>query len=81
MIKIIGRAVSLMACILAALAIPQNVWATGSTEELLTGEIIGTMYSYDYTTGQSSSTVNTKANAFDGNPSTFLQPADKACPG
>lgn len=72
MIKIIGRAISLIACILAALAIPQNVWATGSTEELLTGEIIGTMYSYDYTTGQSSSTVNTKANAFDGNPSTYF---------
>ena len=38
----------------------------------LSGTIIGTAESVDYSTGQSSYTVNTAANAFDGNFSTFF---------
>lgn len=38
----------------------------------LTGEIIGTGASVDYSTNQMSTTVNTKAMAFDGNLSTFF---------
>lgn len=38
----------------------------------LTGTIIGTAESVDYATGQASTTINTAANAFDGNLSTFF---------
>ena len=38
----------------------------------LTGTVIGTAESVDYSTGASSTTVNTAANAFDGNFSTFF---------
>ena len=46
--------------------------AAEQPEGLLAGEVIGTQYSYDFNRGQSSTTVNTKANAFDGNSSTFF---------
>ena len=39
---------------------------------LLSGTVIGTAESYDYSAGQASTTVNTAANAFDGNLSTFF---------
>ena len=45
---------------------------TTAQEQLLSGTIIGTKQSVDYSTGQSSTTVNTAANAFDGNLSTFF---------
>lgn len=38
----------------------------------LTGDIIGTRYSVDYTTSARSETVNTKANLFDGDLTTFF---------
>ena len=41
-------------------------------DQLLTGTIIGTAESVDYSSGQASTTVNTAANAFDGNFSTFF---------
>jgi len=41
-------------------------------DALLTGTVIGTEQSVDYSTGQASTTVNTAANAFDGNLSTFF---------
>ena len=43
-----------------------------TTPTKLTGAIIGTLQSVDYNTGQSSSTVNTRNNAFDGNFDTFF---------
>ena len=39
-------------------------------DELLSGTVIGTKLSVDYSTGQASTTVNTAANAFDGDLST-----------
>ncbi|MBQ7461416.1 MAG: CotH kinase family protein [Bacteroidaceae bacterium] len=41
-------------------------------DALLTGTVIGTAESVDYSTGQASTTVNTAANAFDGNFYTFF---------
>ncbi|MBR4129695.1 MAG: CotH kinase family protein [Bacteroidaceae bacterium] len=41
-------------------------------DQLLSGTVIGTTESVDYSTGQASTTVNTAANAFDGNLSTFF---------
>ena len=41
-------------------------------DQLLSGTVIGTAESVDYSTGQASTTVNTAANAFDGNFSTFF---------
>ena len=41
-------------------------------DKLLTGTVIGTAESVDYSTGNPSTTVNTAANAFDGNLSTFF---------
>lgn len=38
----------------------------------LTGTVIGTLESVDYSTSQKSTTVNTRANAFDGNLNTFF---------
>ena len=40
--------------------------------QLLTGSIIGTQYSVDYTTNAKTTTVNTKENVFDGNYETYL---------
>lgn len=39
---------------------------------LLSGTVIGTAESYDYSAGEASTTVNTAANAFDGNLNTFF---------
>lgn len=41
-------------------------------DEKLTGTIIGTELSYNYSTNSSSTTVNTIADAFDGDPYTFF---------
>ena len=41
-------------------------------DELLSGTVIGTELSVDYPTGQASTTVNTAANAFDGDLSTYF---------
>ena len=41
-------------------------------DRLLTGTVIGTRESVDYSTGQSSTTVNSASNAFDGNLSTYF---------
>ena len=41
-------------------------------DQLLSGTVIGTTECVDYSTGQASTTVNTAANAFDGNLSTFF---------
>ena len=43
-----------------------------SQDKLLTGTVIGTRESVDYSTGQASTTVNTAADAFDGNLTTFF---------
>lgn len=44
----------------------------------LTGTVIGTEYSVDYTTGAQSTTVNTAACAFDGNLDTFFASYDRS---
>lgn len=44
----------------------------------LTGTIIGTEYSYDYSRGQRSTTVNTRNDAFDGNLDTFFASYDRS---
>ena len=41
-------------------------------DTLLSGTVIGTAQSVDYSTGKASTTVNTAANAFDGNLSTYF---------
>ena len=41
-------------------------------DELLSGTVIGTAESYDYSAGEASTTVNTIADAFDGDLSTFF---------
>ena len=51
------------------LCIPLNGLAE---DALLTGTVIGTKLSVDYSTGQASTTVNTAANAFDGDLSTYF---------
>lgn len=48
------------------------------TGDKLTGEIIGTRYSVDYTTSARSETVNTKANLFDGDLETFFASYDRS---
>ena len=44
----------------------------GIANEKLSGTIIGTELSYNYDTQSSSTVVNSKLNAFDGNPNTFF---------
>ena len=67
----------------------QQVWTpdciTVTTErkpdpkpEKLSGTIIGTSYSVDYSNGQQSTTVNTKHNVFDGNYETFFASYDRS---
>lgn len=47
-------------------------------ETLLTGTIIGSALSVDYSTGSSSTTVNTAKDAFDGNYDTFFAAYDRS---
>lgn len=54
-----------------------GVSAMSIQAEKLTGTVIGTELSVDYTTGQQSTTVNTAANAFDGDLSTFFASYDR----
>lgn len=44
----------------------------------LTGTVIGTTYSVDYSTGQQSTSVNVKNNVFDGNHETFFASYDRS---
>ena len=46
--------------------------------EPLTGRIIGSTYSVDYTTGNPSTTVNTKESVFDDNLNTFFASYDRS---
>ena len=46
--------------------------------EPLTGRIIGSTYSVDYTTGNPSTTINTKESVFDDNLSTFFASYDRS---
>ena len=45
---------------------------------LLTGSIIGTQYSIDYSTNAKTTTVNTKQNVFDGDYNTFFASYDRS---
>ena len=47
-------------------------------EAKLTGTVIGTEKSVDYSTGNASTTVNTKDNVFDGNYNTFFASYDRS---
>lgn len=47
-------------------------------KELLTGRVIGTELSVDYSSGKSSTTVNTKECAFDGDLSTYFASYDRS---
>lgn len=51
--------------------------AMGQSKKL-TGTIIGSKYSVDYGTGQSTTVVNTKAKVFDGNYDTFFASYDRS---
>lgn len=44
----------------------------------LSGTVIGTRYSVDYSNGQASETVNVKSNVFDGNYDTFFASYDRS---
>jgi len=56
-----------------------HTWqAKAQTSAKLSGTIIGTANSVDYSTGQPSLTVNTKANAFDGNLDTYFASYDRS---
>lgn len=57
----------------AATAISAN-----AADAKLTGTVIGSTYSVDYRTGQKSTTVNTAADAFDGNLSTYFASYDRS---
>ena len=57
----------------AATAISAN-----AADANLTGTVIGSTYSVDYRTGQKSTTVNTAADAFDGNLSTYFASYDRS---
>ncbi len=57
----------------AATAISAN-----AADAKLTGTVIGSTYSVDYRTGQKSTTVNTTADAFDGNLSTYFASYDRS---
>ena len=46
--------------------------------EPLTGRIIGSTYSVDYTTGNPSTTINTKESVFDDNLNTFFASYDRS---
>lgn len=46
------------------------LWA--NADEKLSGTVIGTLESVDYSNGQQSTTVNSREKAFDGNPNTFF---------
>ena len=62
--------------LLLALASVLPIGAMASDK--LTGTVIGTEYSYDYSRGQRSTTVNTKDDAFDGNLDTFFASYDRS---
>ena len=59
---------TVLLCFLLAGTLP----GARAQDALLTGTVIGTKQSVDYSNGQASTTVNTAANAFDGNISTFF---------
>jgi len=52
--------------------------AKAQTSEKLTGTIIGTQYSVNYSSGSQSTTVNTKECAFDGKLDTFFASYDRS---
>ncbi len=56
--------------------LPMASIAQNSTK--LTGKVIGTTYSVDYTTGSQSTSVNTAACAFDGNLDTYFASYDRS---
>ena len=62
--KGVGKALLLLFLILPLCSLAED--------DRLKGTVIGTELSVDYSTGQSSTSVNTAANAFDGNFSTFF---------
>ncbi len=58
--------------LLAAAISATAVFSASAQTEPLTGRVIGTELSVDYSTGNPSTTVNTKDNVFDGDLSTFF---------
>lgn len=52
--------------------------ATRPESYMLHGTVIGTHYSVDYSTSQASESVNTKANVFDGNLTTYFASYDRS---
>lgn len=55
-----------------------TVGAMAQSAKKLTGEIIGTQYSVNYDTNAQSTTVNTKADVFDGDYNTFFASYDRS---
>lgn len=64
--------------VLLALSAFLSLLAQAESSQKLTGTVIGTRLSVNYSTGGSSTTVNTKDNAFDGNLSTFFASYDRS---
>ena len=67
--KIVGGAVQPLVLLAFMLSFSLSSIAQ---DGLLTGTVIGTQESVDYSTGEASTTVNTAADAFDGNLNTFF---------
>ncbi len=64
--------------ILTSLLLASALVANAQESKKLSGEVIGTEYSVDYSNGQASTTVNTKNNAFDGDLSTYFASYDRS---
>ena len=64
--------------LLAAASLLATAIGHAQTSPRLTGNVIGTKYSYDYKTGRQSTTVNTVNDAFDGDLSTYFAAYDRS---
>lgn len=63
----------LLIILLALLPLPSSLLPLNAqSDPKLTGKVIGTTMCYDYSKGQTTTTVNTAANCFDGDLSTFF---------
>ena len=63
---------------LILLAMTIGCCMTGQADDQLTGTVIGTQYAVDYSTNARTTTVNTCANAFDGDLDTFFASFDRS---
>lgn len=64
--------------LLTASIVAVCTFASSASDPKLSGTVIGSTYSVDYSTGSKSTTVNTAASAFDGNLNTFFASYDRS---